>query len=159
MASSSVADAAAPTRLGSSGLLRAILWGGLAAGVGDSILALVLYKAPLTVIYQSVAGGLLGRATFRGGLATVALGCFLHFFIATTAAAVYVGTSRRQPELVRRPVPWGLAFGAGVYLFMKYIVLPLSAVARLGPFEPAAMLGHALLVGLPIALIARRNAG
>ena len=39
---------------------------------------------------------------------------------------------------------------------MKYVVLPLSAVARVGPFEPAAMVGHALLVGLPIALLASR---
>jgi hypothetical protein len=37
---------------------------------------------------------------------------------------------------------------------MKYVVLPLSAVARLTPFEPAAMIGHAFLVGLPIAFLA-----
>jgi len=136
------------------GVLRAILRGGLAAGIGDSVLALVLYRVPLTVIYQSVASGLLGRAAYRGGLATAALGMFLHFFIATTAAAVYVGPSRKWPLLVRRPVPCGLAFGTAVYFFMKYVVLPLSAVSRLTPFEPAAMIGHAFLVGLPIALFA-----
>jgi hypothetical protein len=134
--------------------MRSIVWGGLAAGVGDSLLALVLYRLPLPVIYQSVAAGLLGRDAYRGGLATAALGFGLHFFIATTAAAVYVGASRRLPLLVRRPVACGLGFGVAVYLFMKYVVLPLSAVPRLGPFEPAAMLGHALLVGLPIALFA-----
>jgi len=53
-------------------------------------------------------------------------------------------------------VPCGLAYGIAVYLFMKYVVLPLSAVTRLTPFDPAAMIGHALLVGLPIALFARR---
>jgi len=136
--------------------LRAILWGGLAAGIGDSVLALVLYRVPLVVIYQSIASGLLGRDAYRGGLATAALGLFLHFFIATTAAAVYVGASRRLPLLARRPVPCGLGFGTAVYFFMKYLVLPLSAVSRLTPFEPAAMLGHALLVGLPIALFACR---
>ena len=134
----------------------AILWGGLAAGIGDSVLALVLYRVPLVVIYQSIASGLLGRDAYRGGLATAALGLFLHFFIATTAAAVYVGASRRLPLLARRPVPCGLGFGTAVYFFMKYLVLPLSAVSRLTPFEPAAMLGHALLVGLPIALFACR---
>jgi len=138
----------------SDGVLRAILRGGLAAGIGDSVLARVLYRVPFTVVYQSVASGLLGRAAFRGGLATAALGMLLHFFIATTAAAVYVGASHKWPLLARRPVPCGLAFGTAVYFFMKYVVLPLSAVSRLTPFDPAAMIGHALLVGLPIALFA-----
>ena len=53
-------------------------------------------------------------------------------------------------------MPCGLAFGVAVYFFMKYVVLPLSAVTRRTPFDPAAMFGHALLVGLPIALFARR---
>jgi len=132
----------------------AILAGGLAAGVGDSLLALLLYRVPLRVIYQSVAAGLLGRASYGGGLRTAALGMFLHFFIATTAAAVYVVAGRYAPVLARRPVPCGLAYGVAVYLFMKYVVLPLSAVPRLTPFDGAAMAGHAVLVGLPIALLA-----
>ena len=139
---------------GARGAFSAILWGGLAAGLGDSVLALLLSRAPLVVIYKAVASGLLGRGSYRGGLATAALGMFLHFFIATVAAAVYVGASRLLPLLTRRPVACGLAFGVAVYFFMKYIVLPLSAVPRLSPFDPLAMVGHALLVGLPIALFA-----
>lgn len=137
--------------------LRAVLWGGLAAGLGDSVLALLLYRVPLAVIYQSVASGLLGREAYGGGFATAALGLFLHFFIATTAAAVYVAASGRAPLLVRGAVPIGLVFGVAVYFFMKYLVLPLSAVPRLTPFDPRAMIGHAFLVGLPIALFARRG--
>jgi hypothetical protein len=138
-------------------LLGPILWGGLAAGVGDSILALVLYRVPLTLIYQSVASGLMGRAAYRGGLTSAALGLVLHFFIATSAAAVYIGMAVAQPVLHQRPVPCGLTFGVAVYFFMKYVVLPLSAVTRLTPFDPAAMIGHAVLVGVPIALIARKT--
>jgi hypothetical protein len=41
---------------------------------------------------------------------------------------------------------------------MKYVVLPSSAVPRLTPFDPWAMAGHALLVGLPIALSSARPA-
>jgi len=138
--------------------VKAILWGGLAAGVGDSVLALVLYRVPPVVIYQSIASGLLGREAYRGGLGPAALGLFLHFFIATSAAAVYTAASLRLPLLVRRPGPCGLGFGVAVYFFMKYLVLPLSAVPRLTPFEPAALVGHAFLVGLPIALFAARRA-
>lgn len=140
--------------------MRAVVWGGLAAGVGDSLLALLLYRVPLVVIYQSVASGLLGRGAHRGGVATAALGLFLHFFIATVAALVYTAAGRRLPLLVTRPVPCGLGFGVAVYFFMKYLVLPLSAVPRLTGFDLRAMVGHALLVGLPIALFAssRRTA-
>ncbi len=129
--------------------------GGLAAGVGDTLLAIGLYRVSSTVVYQSVASGLLGKEAFRGGFATAALGCLLHFFIATTAAAVYCGASLKLEMLVRRPVACGLAFGVAVYFFMKYLVVPLSA-ARPGPFSWGALVGHAFLVGLPIALAVSR---
>jgi hypothetical protein len=135
-----------------------VLLGGLAAGVGDSVLALILYPVSLVRIYQSVASGLLGRDSFQGGLATAALGMFLHFFIATTAAFVYVVASSRLKLLLRQPVACGLAFGIAVYFFMGFVVVPLSR-ARAGSFAWPPMLGHALLVGLPIALAARYKLG
>jgi uncharacterized membrane protein YagU involved in acid resistance len=140
--------------------LQAILWAGLVVGVLDLCLAYGLYRARPTVILQSIASGLLGReAAFRGGMPTAALGALLHFFIATTAAAIYYAASLKLPLLVRRAVPAGLAFGVAVYFFMNYVVIPLSLM-RKGPFNlpifVGGLIGHALLVGLPIALIARR---
>jgi len=134
-----------------------VLWAGLAAGVGDTLLAVLLFRVGPVRIYQSVAAGLLGRDSFEGGLASAALGMFLHFFIATTAAAVYVAASTRLELLLKQPVPCGLVFGATVYFFMNVIVVPLSRAARAGGFVFSwrLMVGHALLVGLPIALIAR----
>jgi len=134
-----------------------ILLGGLAAGVGDTLLAFGMYRVSPVRIYQSVASGLLGReAAVSGGLATAGLGMLLHFFIATTAAAVYVLAATRLKLLVDRAVPCGLVFGVAVYFFMKEIVVPLSA-ARPISFTWTAMIGHALLVGLPIAVLARRT--
>jgi hypothetical protein len=141
----------------------AILAGGLLAGILDITDAIVtwgLRGVSAGRILQSVASGLLGRAAYDGGFATMALGTFLHFFIATGAAATYVAASSRLPVLTRRAVPCGLAFGVGVYLFMSYVVLPLSAFpSRSGAFSLSAFLhgiiGHALLVGLPIALMTR----
>jgi hypothetical protein len=133
----------------------AVLLAGLAAGVGDTLLAVGMHRVSPVIVYQAVASGLLGRASFRGGLATAALGMALHFLIATTAAAVYVAVSSRLKPLVARAVPYGLAFGVAVYFFMKEAVLPLSA-ARPIAFTWAGVIGHALLVGLPIALVARR---
>jgi len=64
-----------------------------------------------------------------------------------------------MPVLRTRAVLFGLLYGVAVYFFMNYLVLPLSAVAR-SPFHFGLFLngviGHALFVGLPIALYARR---
>jgi len=137
----------------------AVLLAGLAAGVGDTLLPVAMHRVNPAVVYRSVASGLVGRdAAVRGGLAMAALGMLLHFFIATTAAAVYFAASSRLRLLVERAVPCGLAFGVAVYFFMKEVVVPLSA-ARPIAFTWAGLAGHALLVGLPIALVARRWLG
>lgn len=133
-----------------------ILLAGAAAGVGDTLLAMGMHGVGPAVVYRAVAAGLIGReAALGGGLATAALGLLLHFFIATTAAACYVAASFRLRGLVHRAVPCGLAFGVAVYFFMKDVVVPLSAARPIG-FSWAALVGHALLVGVPIALVARR---
>jgi len=93
----------------------ALLAGGLLAGALDITYACLFWaiKAdmPPTRIFQSVAAGLLGKASFEGGAATAALGLSLHFFIACTMALTYYFVSRRWTVLVRRPVPLGIAYG------------------------------------------------
>jgi hypothetical protein len=139
--------------------LLAIGWGGLAVGVLDALDAVVFFRATPLRVFQSIASGLLGGEAYQGGLASALLGVLLHFLIATTAAAVYVGTSRRLPVLLSRAIPCGLAYGVAVFAFMSQVVVPLS-LARQAPFSTPWLLngviGHALLVGLPIALCARR---
>jgi hypothetical protein len=141
-----------------------ILWGGLAAGVLDSIDAVIAYgfkgMNPIQVL-QYVASGLLGSDAFKGGLSTAALGAALHFFIAFVVAAVYYAASRKLTALYRNPAIWGPAFGAAVYLFMNFVVLPFSAVPK-SPFSLALFLngvfGHAIFVGFAIAWFAYRSA-
>ena len=160
----SVATAELPVR--GSRAARAIVWGGVLAGVGDIAFAFATAGlrgvGPVRVL-QSVAGGLLGRAAAEGGPATAALGAVLHFLIAFVWAAVYWLASRKVKVLVRHPVVCGLLYGAAVYFFMYFVVLPLSAIY----FKPSRELssiilnaaGHMLLVGLPIALAARKFTG
>ena len=148
-------------------VLEATLGGGLTAGILDAILAVVLYRATPVAICHSIASGLLGRGAYEGGIATAVLGAALHFVIAFGAAATYATASVALPVLVRRAVPCGLAFGVGVYFFMNYVVLPLSAVSFARPFHMAlltngtwlgGLIGHMFLIGLPIALWTRRVA-
>src|SRR5947208_8996203 len=118
MASSSPTFKASTSR---SSAVRAVLLGGLTVGVLDTLLAMGLYRVSPFIIYQSIAGGFFGRSTYQHGWATAALGCFLHFFIATTAAAVYVIVSKYLPVLLRHAVVCGMAYGVVVYGFMNYI--------------------------------------
>ena len=142
--------------------VEAISWGGLIAGVLDAIDGVIAYGtqglSPIQVL-QYIASGALGKSAFQGGLATAALGAGFHFIIAWVAAAVFVLASRRLEILKTHAVLAGLIYGAAVYFFMNYLVLPLSAVApatsQLGLFLNG-VIGHAVFVGLPIALFARR---
>ena len=143
---------------------KAILWGGLVAGVLDAMDGVVAYGFkglnPIQVL-QYIASGLLGPSSFQGGFGTAALGTVFHFFIAFVAAAAYVLASRRVPIPKSSAILFGLLYGVAVYFFMNYAVLPLSAVGpssfSLGLFLNG-VIGHAILVGLPIALYARRTA-
>jgi hypothetical protein len=144
--------------------LDTILYGGLVVGILDGLFALIFYGLILGVkplrIFQSVAAGLLGKASYDGGMSTFLLGILLHFVVATCIAAVYYVVSLKLPVLIRHAVICGLIYGLIAYLGMNYVIVPLSAIgSRPSPpmraFLPA-FIAHAILVGLPIALLARR---
>lgn len=143
---------------------RTIFWGGLIAGTLDILAAFVnsgWRGVSPTRVLQSIASGLLGANSFKGGFATAVLGLVLHFFIATTAAAVYYAASRKLKVLIEQPIVCGLAYGIPVYLVMNLIVLPLSAVPFKVSHAPTNVATAALIlmfcVGLPIALVIRRH--
>jgi uncharacterized membrane protein YagU involved in acid resistance len=135
-------------------------------------------------VLQSVAAGWIGRDASRaGGMETALLGLATHFLLATIMAAIYVLSATRIAALTKRALLWGLAYGLILYVAMNYIVVPLSAAAT-GQFATASEVGprlqeafsevrggggddypwmlagtiftHTALVGLPIALIAKR---
>ena len=142
--------------------VQAIFWGGLVAGILDAVDGVIAFGTqglnPIQVL-QYIASGALGQSAFHGGLATAAVGAAFHFTIAWVAAAVFVLPTRRSEILKIHAVLAGLLYGTAVYFFMNYLVLPLSAVAastfHLGLFLNG-VIGHALFVGLPISLFARR---
>ena len=145
--------------------VRVILFGGLIAGTLDLSAAFISSwlragVGPVRVM-QSIASGLLGAAAFTGGAGSAALGVVLHFLIATVATAVFYFASRTLRFLVKQPVTAGLLYGVAVYVFMNFVVIPLSAVPRRGGTPPLSgrIIGLLIImfcVGLPIALIVRR---
>ena len=141
-----------------------IVNGGLVVGVLDGLSAVInsgLRGTSPDRVFQFIASGLLGPASFSGGLPTALVGVLLHFLIAFVAAAVYYLASLSFPILIRQAVVCGILYGVAVYFFMSRIVMPLSATPKF-PFSFTQLLTgviiHILFVGLPIALLARRSA-
>lgn len=142
----------------------AIFYGGLLAGIFDITQAFIgfgLLGAKPFRILQHIAGGVFGAGAMQMGWTSAALGLVFHFTIAFTAAVVYYFASRVLRVMVEHAVVSGLIYGELVFLFMYFVVLPLTP---LGPahFNNATYvtgpIGHPLLVGLPIALSVRRFA-
>jgi len=145
--------------------METILWGGVAVALLDIANAMTfwaLYKgATPQVILQSIAAGLLGPDAFSGGAPTAWLGAFLHLFISCGIAAVYYLAVMLWPMPLSRPFFYGVIYGVIVYLVMNYVVVPLSLASPV-PFIPSwfldSLIGHIVLVGLPLAYIARWSA-
>lgn len=141
----------------------AALAGGFLAGILDIVYAFIWLGAsgrtPVFVL-QSVASGWLGRAAFSGGLGAAALGLASHLGISVAAAAVYGAAVRGSAWIRAHWIVGGIAFGVLVYLFMNFVVIPLSAA----PFGPSwaprsfiqGFISHAAVFGLPIAWTWRR---
>ena len=139
--------------------MRAIGVGGLIAGTLDLLQAGILFGWDIPL---AIAGGLLGRQAFQGGVGTYILGVLLHFFIALSAATIYYAASRRLVFLKEHPLVCGLFFGAAVEEVMNLAVLPLSALHARGPYKLhdllLGLLVHMVVVGLPISFSIRRFA-
>lgn len=144
-----------------------VLAGGFVAGTLDITYACLFWglKAGTSPerIFQSVASGLLGPDSFKGGIATAALGLLLHFFIAISMSIAYYLVARHWVALRERPVSYGAAYGVVLYGVMNYIVVPLSAASGGGSagrlWIVLSIIIHMFLIGVPIALFVRRAFG
>jgi len=85
----------------------------------------------------------------------------IHYTIALIWTGVFYAASRKLAILSRRPVLSGLVYGGAIYLFMNFIVLPLSGVPHPRSAVTIAsrvngVLALLFFIGLPISLLMRR---
>jgi hypothetical protein len=118
-------------------------------------------------VLQGVAGGLLGRSAFQGGLTTATLGLVMHFTMAMTMATVFYAVTRGfpLPQKLSGVIALGMCFGAAVFVANNFVTAPfLSWVRSLYLHTPVLLkppMGltqfviHLFCVGLPIALVTR----
>jgi len=146
-------------------LPRAVAIAALVAGSLDLLFAFTFWGlhgvGPVRIL-QSIAAGWLGRAdAAAGGMAAAILGFVSHYGIVLVMAWVYYRAARMWPALAQRPWLYGALYGIVLFVVMTWAVVPLSAAGNghLTPWQssfPLHIAGHMLLVGIPIALGARR---
>lgn len=146
-------------------MLKTIAVAGTICGVLDGISAILLFGwlgASPAQVFQGIARGAMGRAASTGGATAVTVGVLAHFTVAFGAAAVYYAASRVWPKINERPLVFGPLYGAGVHLFMNFVVIPLSAIGS-RPIVWKSFLEvlaiHLVVVGPSISMtVSRREA-
>ncbi len=141
-----------------------VLWGGLLIALGDMTFAVFVWfswsAAGLTRLFQTIAVGVLGKASFDGGVPAALLGAALHLFIATMFVLVYTRVAQRRPSLLRTPIVHGVPYGVLLYVIMNFIVMPLSRVHATPSFAHPYWIGFSLFAhmvfGIICVLFARR---
>ncbi len=113
---------------------KQVMLGGLLVAIGDIVFATTRWFSwdayGLQRVFQSIAVGVLGTASFDGGVSSALLGAVLHLFMATMFVAAYALVARRFPAILRRLFTFGVAYGVVMYVIMNFIVMPLSRVGR-----------------------------
>lgn len=136
----------------------------LVAASADAAFAFIVYvlvarRLNFETLLQYIASGVLGDSAFASGWIGVgyaALGFIIHLVLAAVFVVAYWLAIAPLVRTVKIAVCVGLVYGAGIWLFMNIVVLPLGKAAREGFFNVyfiAFLVGHAALIGLPIALI------
>jgi hypothetical protein len=131
---------------------------GVLAATFDITFAFIFYGlhgATPSGILTFIASALIGPVAKSMGVWSVLLGGFLHYCIALCAAFVYLFASRYFKPLILHPLPYGAAFGVAMYLFMNFVVIPLSQLTfHLPPLRNVIgeLCSHIFLFGMVIAV-------
>lgn len=150
-----------------------ILLTALAIAVLDGLFPIIVnfnrlgWSAPRRV-FQSVAAGLLGKASFDGGVATAVLGVCLHFTVALIWTTIYALIVKRLAFVQRLVATTGGAilvgvfYGAVIWCSMDFIVIPLSRATFTPVSKPAfwqQLIWHMVGVGPTIVWLTERVFG
>lgn len=129
---------------------------------------LIQQKITMVQLVQGIAGGVMGKAAFAAGAASVALGLAVHCTIAFAWTIVYLIVVRRSATLRQIVATWrgalllGVGYGVLVWLLMDFVVLPLSRATPTPLFSANflyTLLAHVTVVGPPIVLLLKDGGG
>lgn len=145
-------------------MLKATAVGTAVAGTLDILFAMGLTAflgRQVPDMLRYVASGPVPDAVTMGS-AGAGLGLVVHFALMAVMAAVFMAAARREPRLLNQPLLAGLLYGLVTYFVMNWLVVPLRFGSPLPPRTLSVttqLFAHIVLVGIPLALVARRYLG
>ena len=157
-----MADFTTHFKTGTKGLLKAIAWSGLLVGTLDIAAAIVqiLLKGGSPIrMFQFIASGVLGDASFSGGVPSAIYGLVFHFCIAMGWTILFFLAFPRLPFLAKNRILTGAVYGIFVWLMMNHVILPLSNTPPLAFKLIPAVISLLIIigaVGLPLSFLANR---
>ena len=146
-----------------SPFFKRVLWTGLIAGFLDILSAYIHVFVKTHQIsrkmFNYIAAGAIGlKNSMSGGAGAIALGVFIHFFIAFLFTLFFFLIYRKARLFTVNKYVMALVYGVFTWFVMNVIVLPLSQLPH-RPFDAgSAALEAGILVvtiGLPLSLSAR----
>ncbi len=147
-----------PDRSSLTRLLQAGLLTGITDGIFSSVLSVAFYDSTVTRLFQGVAGVLLGKEAFDGGVSTALIGVLMHFGVAFGWSAVFLFLVLRW-SWIRRVLgsPYGVIKVAALYGPLVWVVMSLVVIPLLLQRPPTInvrwwvqVIGHFPFVGIPI---------
>ncbi len=107
-------------------LFLSALLAAFAAGIPDIFAASALVRAPPGKILQTVASGLLGKASYESGAQSMALGLVLQVAMSFVIALVFNIAMWRVAGIRAQPLLFGALYGVVIFVVMNFVVVPLS---------------------------------
>jgi hypothetical protein len=142
-------------------MLRPIAIATAISGTLDIAFAMILtllFGREIGNMLRFVASGPFPQATEWGAGGAI-LGLVVHFALMAILAIAFMLVIRQRPELVRKPIAAGIIYGLITYVAMNLIAVQLRFHPGFPP-KPLSiatqLFAHIVLVGIPMALIARR---
>jgi hypothetical protein len=136
---------------------REVACGGVIIAIGDVMFAATLWFSwstqGLTRLFQTIAVGVLGKASLDGGVPTALLGAGLHLCMATLFVIIYTLVARRAPGVLRKPWTYGALYGVLLYAVMNFVVMPLSRVGASPSFTHPGWIGASILAHMLFGVI------
>jgi hypothetical protein len=131
------------------------------SGTLDIVFAMILtawFGREIPNMLRYVASGPFPAAMGMGTGGAI-LGLIVHFALMAIMATVLMLLMRRSRQYLDHPILVGVIYGLVTYFVMNWVVVPLRFGTPLPPKTlsiATQLFAHVCLVGIPMALIARR---
>jgi uncharacterized membrane protein YagU involved in acid resistance len=97
-----------------------------AAGIPDIFVAAALSRASAGRVFQLIASGVLGEASYAAGSRSMVLGLCLQIAMSFVIALIFNIAFSYVAAIHRSPLMFGALYGVVIFIVMNFVVVPLS---------------------------------